>query len=157
VVRGQAEIVSTMILLGIALIAGYMVYRSFYLQMQQQAVGVQAATEIARQRIGERFTIVEGYIRVVNSTYKEVVIVIYNDGDIDVTFTKIRVPAIGEGGDLILLSFELSKTIRKGDVGVIKLGISDPSVSYPPGIAVKVFAETSSKRIYSFELITVKG
>jgi len=149
--------ISTMILLGIALVAGYMVYRSFYLQMQQQAAGMRAVTEIARQRIGERFTIVEGYIRIVNATYKEVVIVIYNDGDVDVTFTKIRVPAIKEGGDLTLLSFEVNKTIRKGDVGVIKLGISDPSIGYPPGIAVRVVAETASRRIYSFELITVKG
>ena len=155
--RAISEMISVLILLGIAIVAGYFIYRGYFLQTQQQAASIRAAIEIARERIGERFTLVDGYIRIVNTTTKELVLVIYNHGDVPVEFYRIRVPAVKEGGDLIVLTFEVNKTINKGDIDVIRIRIDDPTISYPPGIAVRITIETMTRRIYSFYVTTLRG
>ncbi len=155
--RAVSEMISVLILLGIAVVAGYFIYRGYFLQAQQQQASIRMAVEIAKERIGERFSIVDGYIRIINSTAKELVIIVYNHGDVDVTFYRIRVPAVKEGGDMILLTFEINKTIPKGKIGVIRIKINDPTISYPPGIVVRITAETMSGRIYSFNVKTIGG
>lgn len=155
--RAVSEMISIIVLLGIAIIAGYFIYRGYFLQAQQQEVSIRMAVEIARERIGERFSIVDGYIRLINSSAKELVIIIYNHGDVDITFHKIYVPAVKEGGDLVVLTFEVNKTIEKGKIGSIRIMINDPTISYPPGIVVRITATTMSERIYSFNVKTIRG
>jgi hypothetical protein len=155
--RAISEMVSVLILLGIAVVAGIIIYRGYFLQTQQQQVSIEQAVELARKRIGERFSLVDGYIRIINYTTKELVLIIYNHGDVDVTFWKIYVPAVREGGDLVLLTFEVNKTIPKGSIDTIKIVINDPTLGYPPGITVRITVQTFSYRLYSFDIRTIGG
>ncbi len=155
--KAISEMISVIMLLGIALIAGYIIYRAFVLQTQQQQASAARAVELARERIAERFSLVAGYIRVVNESTKEVVLVIYNYGDIDVKFTKLYVPAIAKGGKLVILTYEINTTIKKGDIDTIRITINNPNINYPPGIIVRVSVMTSLNRIYTFNVRTIGG
>jgi len=153
--RAISEMISILILMGIAIVAGYFLYRAYVLQAQRQQLATEIATEIARKRIAERFTLVDGYIKIYDNGTKHLVLVIYNFGDTDIMFTKIYLPAVSEGGRLKVLSFEVNKTIKMGDTDVISVKINDPTVSYPPGIIVKVNIMTDISGPYTFEVKTI--
>lgn len=155
--KAISEIISVLILLGITVFAGYFIYRGYLYQAQRQQYSVAVAEKIARERIGERFSLVTGYIRVVNSSTKEFVLIIYNHGEADLRIWKVLVPAIAEGGYIVYLRYELNRTIPSREIGTIKIVIDDPSLGYAPGTVARVRLYTYTNRLYEFNVPVIKG
>lgn len=155
--RAVSEMVSILILLGVSVIAGYLIYRGFLYQAQRQQYSIALIERAARERIGERFSLVAGYIRIINSTTKEFVLVIYNHGETDLKIWKVHVPAILEGGHLKRLVYELNRTILSREIGAIRIVIDDPTIGYPPGVSVKIEMYTFSNRVYEFSVPVIRG
>lgn len=151
-----SEAISVLILMGIAVVAGYIIYRGLLFQMLTQQYGVQAASEIARSRIAERFDLVDGVIKMYNASYKELVLIIYNYGDKDIVVEKVFVPGITYGGKLKINIYDVNYKIKHGETDVVRIAINDTSVSYPPGIIIRVSMQTDIGRIYSLNVKTVR-
>jgi len=155
--RGVSEIVSVILLLGLSIIAGYLVFRAFFLQARQQQMSIAYSTEVARQRISERFTVVDGFIIIRNISTKEFILTIYNHGEVDIEFKRVRVPFVAIGGDLRILSFDIDWKVKSNSVDTLRIVIDDPEINLSPGISVRILLESSSGRIFNIEIYTIKG
>jgi len=160
--KAVSEIVSVLILLGISVVAGYFIYRGYVYQAQRQQYSVSVVEKIAYERIRERFSILGGYIRIINSTTKEFVLVIYNHGETDLKIWKVHIPAIIQGGDLVYLRYELNITIPSKEIRTIKITIDDPTLGYAPGMIARILLYTQTlggqtPRIYEFNVSVIQG
>ncbi len=150
--RAQVEMISIMILISITLIAGYLIYRAYTMQLQQQQAGVALATKLSKSRIAEKLVLVTGFINVSN---KKVILVFYNFGDEDTYITKIVIPGMKAGGELKLFVFKGEYRVPRRDIRTLRFTISDPNVGYPPGISVRITVWTLTGRVYSYNIRTV--
>jgi len=155
--RGVSEIISVILLLGISIIGGYLVFRAFFLQTRQQQLSIVYSTEVARQRISERFTIVDGFIIIRNISTKEFILTIYNHGETDIEFKRVRIPFVSVGGDLRIISYDIDWKVKSNSVNTLRIVIDDPEINLPPGISVRILLESSSGRIFNIEIYTVRG
>lgn len=155
--KAVSEIVSIMILLGVTIFAGYFIYRGYLYQAQRQQYSVATAEKIARERIGERFSIITGYIRIINTTVKEFILVIYNHGEADLKIWKVFIPAIAEGGHIVYLRYELNRTIPSREIGTIRIVIDDPAIGYAPGTTARIRLYTYTNRVYEFNIQVIRG
>ncbi len=135
------------------MIAGYLIYRAYSIQLRQQQAGVALATRLSRSRIAEKIILVTGFINVTN---KEVMLVFYNFGEEDTYITKIVIPGLKAGGKLELLVFAKDYRIPKRGVRTIILKINDPDIGYPPGISVRITVWSITGRVYSYNVRTVR-
>lgn len=144
-------------LIGVAIVAGYVVYRQFLQQTRVQQAGLMELEEQAWRRIGEKVSFVDGYIRLINLTHKEVLIILYNYGDYDVTIREIRVYGVFLNGSLVTEAFKLNYRVPPGRVGYIKLYVTKPEVGFPPGSVVKTILITESRKTIEINLRVIRG
>jgi archaellum component FlaF (FlaF/FlaG flagellin family) len=150
--KAVSETIAVLILIGITVLAGYVIYRAYTMQLRRQQAGVIAAEQLARERIGEKIALVDGYI---NTSNNHVVLILYNFGDVDVKIVKIIVPGITSNGQYKIFTFNKEYDLKRHQILRIDLTIDDPTITYPPGVTVKVNVWTSIGRIYSFDIKTV--
>ncbi len=144
--------ISIILLLSITVVAGYLIYRSYSLQLRQQQRGVALATKLAKSLIAEKITLISGFI---NTSNKKAVLIFYNFGDQATNITKIVIPGIAPGGRIVVFVFNTNVEIPPKDVKTIILDLSGKDVSYPPGIAVKINVWTITGRVYTFNIKTI--
>jgi len=152
-----AESISVIMLIGVAIVAGYIVYRQFIQQTRVQQVGLMELEEQAWRRIGEKIGFVDGYIRLINLTHKEVLIILYNYGDYDITIKEVRIYGVFINGSIITEVFKLNHRIPPGRVSYLKLYITKPEIGFPPGSLVKTILITESRRMIEINLKVIRG
>ncbi len=144
--------ISVILLISITVVAGYLIYRSYSIQLRQQQRGVAIATKLARSLIAEKLTLISGYI---NVTSKKAVLIFYNFGDEATNITRIVIPGVAPGGKIQVFVFNTNVEIPRRDVKTVVLDLSGKDVSYPPGIAVKINVWTITGRVYTFNIKTI--
>lgn len=152
-----AESISVIMLIGVAIVAGYVVYRQFIQQTRIQQTGLRELEEQAWRRIGEKVSFVDGYILLINLTHKKILIVLYNYGDYDITIREVRVYGVFLNGSIVLEVFKLNYKIPQGELGNIVLYIVKPEVGFPPGALVKAILITESRKMIEINLRVVRG
>lgn len=156
-----AESISVIMMIGIAVIAGYVIYRSFTYQYRQQYFGVRRVGEEALKRIGERLIYVDGYLRVINISHKELVLTLYNGGDYDITVVEVRLPGIvfiAPGNTSIkVIAIKTNYVLAKDKVTTMRLTVIDETVGYAPGMIVTIVLKTDTGRFYEYNVKVVRG
>ncbi len=145
--RAVSEALSAIILIGITISAGYILYRSYTLQMQRTTYGVSQAEKLARSRIAEKIAIVAAYI---NSSTRTLVVLAFNFGDQDVRIVRILLPAL-VAGSLTIYTIDTNITLAKRDITTFNVTAPSQYAEYPRGIVVRVVFWTDSGRVYEFD------
>lgn len=147
--RAVSEALSAIILIGITISAGYIIYRSYTLQMQRTTYGVAQAEKIARSRIAEKIAIVAAYI---NSSTNKLIVLAFNFGDQDVRIVKILLPAL-INGTLHIYTINTNITLKSNDITSFNVTVPSSDAYYPRGIVVRIVFWTDSGRVYEFDAI----
>ncbi len=149
--KAISEAITTLILVSIAMLAGYMVYRAYTLRMSATSATFSKASEIARSRIAEKIELVEGYIDVNTST---VHLILYNYGREKIGIRQVILPVIVNGTQQQLRIIDLKVDIPKKNVTEVIIKLGD-DVTYPRNILVKIVMFTDSDRKYEYFIRTI--
>ncbi len=165
--KAISESITTLILIGITLLAGYIIYRGYTIQVSSAQTGIREASEVARARIAEKIDIVDAYIDV---TTNNLTIIIYNYGFEDINVREILVPILINGTILSMRIFRAydepsisNPVIKRRNLTKIVININQTAsdlppedrIVYPAGLLVKIAMFTDSGRKYEFYAYTV--
>ncbi len=149
--KAVSEAITTLILISIAMLAGYMVYRAYTLRVSATSATFGRASEIARSRIAEKLELVEGYIDANTST---VHLIVYNYGRETIGLRQLVIPVIVNGSKQEIRVIKLEVDIPKKNVTEVKIRLGD-DITYPRNILVKIVLFTDSNRRYEYFIRTI--